>query len=277
MRLLVIDGHNLLFQMFFGMPNPIPGRGGRNIAGIIGFVGAVLKLISMTEATHAAVIFDGEGHNPRCELLPEYKANRPDYSSVPDEENPFSALPDIYRALDLMGVCHTEIAEGEADDVIAAYAIRCTEASTVISSYDSDYFQLISDRVSVLRYRGQSSVICDGDYLYKKLGITPSLYASYKCLVGDTADNVAGVRGIGPKTAAALVNTYGSLEDILADTSLIENARYRLAIEAEREHLMNNLKLIRLDGSAELPFSTDEMLLPEQKYKTMQIISMLEI
>ena len=99
-KLLIVDGHNLLFQMFFGMPNRIVNKDGKAIQGVIGFVGALNKIIKQVEPTHMVVLFDGEHENSRTELLPEYKGNREDYSLVEEEENPFSQLPDVYRALE---------------------------------------------------------------------------------------------------------------------------------------------------------------------------------
>ena len=272
-RLLLIDGHHLLFQMFYGMPAKIPSRDGKDIRAAIGFVGAVLKLIKMTSPTHLAVIFDGETHNPRCELLEEYKANRPDYSELPEEENPFTALPDIYRALDYMGICHTEAVECECDDVIASYAIRYGENMQVcISSHDSDYFQLVSPSVRIIRYRGDSSVLCDEEYVRDKFGISPTHYADAKALFGDSADNIRGVSGIGPKTAAKLINTYGHIEDLLGDSNKIENKRYRELIEGHREDILRNISLIRLDSHAPLPFEKDELEYNGCSLKTMDII-----
>ena len=273
MRLLLIDGHNLLFQMFFGMPNAIHGKDGRDVRGVVGFIGATGKLIKMSGATHCACLFDSEGHNERRELLPEYKGNRPDLSELPEGENPFLILPDIYAALDEMGILHTEIREGEVDDVIAAYALSVSDGELIISSYDSDYFQLISPRVSVWRYRGECTTVCDSEYMKKKLGVPPHLYASYKSLVGDTADNIRGLRGIGPKTAAKIVSRYGDLDDILRDTSVIEEEKLRVAIDSGRELLLRNLKLIRLSADATLPFTIDQMQLKKREYKTMKILS----
>ena len=89
-KLLIVDGSNLLFQMFFGMPSRIINKDGKAIQGTLGFVGALLKIIRMTAPTHAAVLFDGERENERKELDEDYKANREDYSLVSEEENPFS-------------------------------------------------------------------------------------------------------------------------------------------------------------------------------------------
>ena len=97
-KLLIVDGMNLLFQMFYGMPSRIVNREGRAIQGTLGFVGALLKIIRMVSPTHAAVLFDGECENGRKELDSDYKANRPDYGTLSQDENPFSQLNDVYRA-----------------------------------------------------------------------------------------------------------------------------------------------------------------------------------
>ena len=178
-RLLVVDGSNLLFQMFYGMPARIVDHRGKAIHGTLGFVGALLKIIRMVKPTHVVAVFDGEVHNPRGDLDADYKGNRPDYSQMDEEETPFSQLPDIYAALNLLGIRHRETETCEADDWMAGYAKRHGgELEVVISSQDSDLFQLITDRVSILRYRGEKTVIWDPDYLKKKLGIVPGQYAA---------------------------------------------------------------------------------------------------
>ena len=223
-KILLVDGSNLLFQMFFGMPARIINAQGKAIQGTLGFVGALLKIIHMMKPTHVAVLFDGESHNPRKDLDEEYKSNREDYSQVAEEENPFSQLPDIYAALDFLGICHAETKDCETDDWMAGYVRKYTAGSDsladapeiVISSFDSDFFQLISDKVTILRYRGENSVLCDRTYLQDKFGIIPERYADFKSLTGDTADNIKGADKVGPKTAAQLVNEFGSLEEVIA-------------------------------------------------------------
>lgn len=103
-RLLVVDGSNLLFQMFFGMPSRIMNRDGKAIQGVLGFVGALRKILGRTSPTHAAVLFDGPHQNPRTQVDAAYKANRPDYSQIPEEQNPFSQLPNICAALDYLKI-----------------------------------------------------------------------------------------------------------------------------------------------------------------------------
>ena len=154
-KLLIIDGHNLLFQMFFGMPSRIVNKDGKDIQGTLGFVGAMLKIVKMINPTHLVILFDSEHESIRTKVNPDYKANRTIYSTVADEDNPYSQLNDVYAALEFLRIKHIETTEYEADDVISSYAIRYEkEIEIVISSFDSDFFQLIDDNVSVLRYRG---------------------------------------------------------------------------------------------------------------------------
>ena len=272
-RLLLVDGMNLHFQMFFGMPSKFRNENGIGIWGVVGFVGALNKLINMTEPSHIAVIFDGEGHNPRCDLLEDYKANRPDYSELGDEENPFIQLPLVYEALEAMGVPFCEVHGCECDDVIAAYAKGFSgEFEIVISSFDSDYFQLISDNVRVLRYRGLASTICDREYVKSRYGISPEYYADWKSLVGDTADNIKGIFGVGPKTAAKLISEHGTLGEMLANIEKISPERLQNKIAEGTEILMRNYSLIRLDGDCELPFEIDELHFSAERIKTMDVL-----
>lgn len=259
-KLLIVDGSNLLFQMFFGMPARIVNKEGKAIQGTLGFVGALLKIIRMTKPTHVAVLFDGQHDNGRKALDGNYKANRIDYSEVNDEENPFSQLPDVYNALDSLGIKHAEMTDCETDDAIAAYAFTyAKDTEIVISSFDSDFFQLISENVSVLRYRGEKTVLCDEKYIAEKFGITPSQYADFKSLTGDKADNIKGAEKIGVKTAARLLNAFGTLDGIIAHSNEITVNSVRESIIRNTDRLKTNQKLIKLENNAAIPFPIDEL------------------
>ncbi len=272
-KLLIVDGHNLLFQMFFGMPSRIVGANGKPIQGVIGFVGALNKMVAMLRPTHLLVMFDGEKDNPRKDLLKDYKANRVDYSQAADEENPFTQLPHIFDALEYMNIRYKETTDCETDDVIASYAKKFSEIGEVyISSFDSDYFQLVNERVKVLRYRGQSSVICDAEYIEKRYGVIPDLYLDFKCLVGDSADNIPGIRGIGPKTAAKIVNSYGKTDDIIANSDKIENEKIRKSITDNIDVMLLNRELIKLDGTAIVPLLIEEISFCGNITNTMSVI-----
>ncbi len=259
-RILIVDGHNLLFQMFFGMPARIVNKDGKAIQGTLGFTGALLKIIKKVEPTHIAVLFDGERHNPRTDLDENYKANRTDYDQVPEYENPFSQLEDVYKALDFLKMCHCETTVCETDDVIAAYALEYgKDNEIIISSFDSDFFQLINENVTVLRYRGDNTQIYDTQFFVEKFGILPEFYADFKSLTGDSADNIKGADKIGPKTAAALVNRFGSLENIIANADQINKPSIKASIIENTERIRLNYKLIKLCDNAELPFDLEQM------------------
>ena len=272
-KLLLVDGSNLLFQMFFGMPARIVNREGKAIWGTLGFIGALLKIIHMVDPSHIAVLFDGEHENARTELDADYKANRVDYSKTAEEETPFSQLPDIYRALDHLGISHGETTDCEVDDWMAGYVRRYGgESEIVIASMDSDFFQLIEENVFVLRYRGAGSVLCDATYMLEKFGIKAAQYADFKSLTGDSADNISGVPGVGPKTAAQLLNAFGSLDGILANIGQIEKPSVRRGVEENADRLRVNYRLIKLDGAQTLPFAAEDMRWIDRGQTTTQIL-----
>lgn len=259
-RLLIVDGSNLLFQMFFGMPARIVNEQGKAIQGTLGFVGALLKIIRRTSPTHIAVLFDGEHENSRLSLNSDYKANRTNYSGVPEEKNPFSQLPDVYAALDYLNTKHAETTDCETDDWIAVYAFTYgKENEIIISSFDSDFFQLITDNVSVLRYRGDNTVICTPEYINKKFGITPLQYADFKSFTGDASDNIKGADKVGSKTAASLLGEFGNLENILANANNIKKPSIKESVIRNSERVRINFKLIKLDNSSSLPFTMNEL------------------
>lgn len=275
-RLMIVDGSNLLFQMFYGMPARIVNADGKAIQGTLGFVGALGKIIRMVRPSHAVVVFDGECANERQELDPDYKANRPDLSQLPEEDTPFSQLPDIRAALDCLGIRHRETADCEADDWIAGYAKALSgEMEVVIVSQDSDFFQLIGPRVRVVRYRGEHSVLCDEAYIREKLGVEPEQYAAYKSLTGDTADNIRGVEKVGPKTAAALMRQFGDIETLLEHASQIQKPSVRASVQASAERVRKNYRLICLEGSGDLPFGVEELAYADRGLTTTQVLRLI--
>ncbi len=261
-RLLLIDGHNLLFRMFYGMPDNFYSADGVKYNALYGFVCAMDKVMRMIQPTHVFVSFDSPDCGDRRELDEAYKANRPDYSEMAPEECPFTQLPAIYAALERMNVPFAEIHGCEADDVIASYAMKYAgEYDVVIMSTDRDYWQLVSDSVSILNYHGYDSTLITPPTVRQKYGVNPAQFADWKCLVGDKSDNIVGVPGVGPKNAAALLEKFGSLEYIMEYTDEITRPAIRRAVEEARERLLLNRKLILLDGNAPLPLSAEELRL----------------
>ncbi len=259
-KLLLVDGSNLLFQMFYGMPARILNAEGKAIQGTLGFVGALLKIIRKVEPTHVAVLFDGECHNERTDIDENYKANREDFSQIEEEDTPFSQLTDVYRALNYLGIRHKETTDCETDDWMAAYCRRYAgQMEIVVASQDSDFFQLINEHVAVLRYRGDNSVLCDTAYIREKLCIEPGQYADFKSLTGDTADNIRGADKVGPKTAAWLLQEFGNLENIITRAAEIKKPSIRASVIENADRLRINHKLIYLTGEVAVPFAPEEL------------------
>ncbi|MBQ0009630.1 MAG: flap endonuclease [Ruminococcus sp.] len=278
--LLLVDGSGLLFQMFYGMPARIVGKNGQPVHAVVGFIGALLKVIRQTEATHVLVLFDGETGNFRSELSAYYKANRPDYSAVPEEETPFSQLPDIKRVLDRLAVPYYEVTENwEADDVIASYALSIGgEDTAVILSQDKDYLQLVSDRVRVFCYRGKQSVLYDEKTVTEKFGIAPRFFSDFKALAGDASDNVRGLPGIGPKTACELIRRFGSVSDILAHVEDIPKPTVRKTLTEYAGTLLLNKQLVILTGDVPVPYSFDKLAIPDAPFpETAEALRLAEI
>lgn len=255
-RFLIVDGHNLLFRMFYGMPSRINDSTGQPVHAVVGFIGAYLKLLRLSGAEHTAVIFDGEHPSTRIKLLPEYKIGRRDYSDTPPEGSPYSQLPLIKTVLDELRVYHTETAEGmETDDVIASCAQKFSdEFEVLIASQDRDFFGIVNDRIKLFDYHGDQSVVWDADHIRRRYGVEPEFFADLKAITGDRSDNIRGVTGVGEKTAAMLIARFGHFETILENAARIKRSGVREAIVAEAGMVRNNLRLIKLTDRAVPPF-----------------------
>jgi len=203
-KLLIIDGHNLLFKAFYGIPERLLSSG-KPVQGVIGFVGIMTKIIREVRPTNVLVVFDPEEKSPKTNLYSQYKQNRQDFSNKPDRENPFSQLSDIKKALDNLGIKYLEQRGYEADDVIASFTIQYN-CEIVIVSNDTDFLQLVNDRITVFRYHGKKSILFTEKVIQEKYGVSPSRFLEYKALIGDNTDNIDGIKGIGPKTAIKVLD-----------------------------------------------------------------------
>ncbi len=239
-RLLLVDGHNLLCKAFYGIPERLLPDG-TPVHGLIGFIGILRKMIRKTEPSHVLVVFDPEEQPSRRQRYPRYKANRHDLSGLPARENPFSQLSGIKRALDSLGIRWLEQTGHEADDVIASYAVK-SGCRTIIASSDTDFFQLVSSRISVFRYHGKKSTVYDEAQIVTRYGVSPARFIEYRALTGDKTDNIAGLRGVGPKTAARILNGE------------------RVLSEEESALFAVNREIIRLNTEIELPYSIEQLL-----------------
>ena len=273
-KLLIVDGHNLLFQMFYGMPNKIYNEDNVPIHGVIGFIGALLKIIKINNPDYIVILFDKEQELDRKKINENYKDNRINYSNVSDDENPFFSLKYIYKVLDLIKIKYTEVDTYEADDMIASYVFSYFgRYNIIISSQDSDFYSLINDSVNVFKYRGIKSELVTKEKIFEKYHIDSKYFADYKALIGDNSDNIKGVYGIGPKTATSLINNYGNIINIINNANEISNIKLRNKILDNISLLKENIELIKYTKTYELPFSIDELKLNiDENIKTMELL-----
>ena len=242
--LLLVDGNNLLFRSFFAMPRLTRSDGQPNGA-LHGYASTLRKLLREEAPGFCAVVFDAPGPTFRHEMFADYKANRPPMPEDLARQIPFTR--DLSRAL---GAVVVEIPGVEADDVIGTLAVAAAGNGlrAVVVSGDKDLLQVVGDRV-VVAPPSDPDARLDAAAVEKKLKVPPERVPDYLGLVGDSVDNIPGVRGIGPTTAAKLIAAYGGIEDILARVEEIERPRTRnlLTGQAEAARLSRKLALLRLE------------------------------
>ncbi len=213
-KLLLLDGHSIAYRAFYALPTDLATTSGTVTNAVYGFTSMLVKVLGDEKPDYIAVSFDTPAPTFRNELDTDYKANR---KETPDLFR--SQLPLIRQVLDALQIPVVEVEGVEADDVIATLA-RNAEAEgidVVVVTGDRDTYQLVRDpHVKVLyNRRGVSDyVLYDEAGIIERTGIAPAQYPDYAALRGDTSDNLPGVPGIGEKTAAKLVSTYGDLEGI---------------------------------------------------------------
>lgn len=281
-KLLLVDGHNLLFQMFYGMPNKIYGKDGNSYHGVFGFIGGLLKSVNMISPNKLLIIFDGENNGNRKIINNNYKANRIDYTQVPIEENPFSQYEGIKKALDYMNIMYYETNGYETDDLIASYVYKYHEKmKIIIQSSDTDFLQLVNTNVCLFRYRGKNSLKYTKTEVVNKYGVTPDKIAQLKSLVGDNSDNLKGVCKVGVKTAAKLLNKFNSIDEIYHNIDNIKSNCIRENLIKAKELVYQNYSLISLEESKSisLPYKIEDLTcnLDDHNYKTLDILREINI
>ena len=217
--MLVIDGHSMAFRAFYALPaDKFVTAQGQHTNAVYGFASMLIKLLESYQPSHIAVAFDVSRHSFRTDEYPEYKGTR---DATPEE---FKGQIELIRdLLSAMGIRSLSREGFEADDILATLAKRGADADmrVYVASGDRDSFQTVTDSVTVL-YPGMSP----GDLremtpqsVEAKYGVPPYRYPEIAALVGETSDNLPGVPGVGPKTAAQWINRFDGLDNLL------ENAR----------------------------------------------------
>ena len=226
----LVDGSGYIFRAFHALPPLTRPSDGLPVGAVHGFAAMLWKLLVETKAaeapTHLAVIFDASEKTFRNEIYQEYKAHRP---PAPEELVP--QFPLIREAVGAFNVACIEQLGYEADDLIATYAKQVVDAGgdvTIVSS-DKDLMQL--GPPGVVMWDGMKNKKIGRDEVFEKFGVAPEKVVDVQALAGDSTDNVPGAPGIGIKTAAQLINEYGSLETLLERTKEIKQPKRRESLE----------------------------------------------
>ena len=271
-RLFLLDGHSLAYRAFFALPQTLATSSGTVTNAVYGFTTMLIKLFGDEHPDLIGVAFDVGAPTVRLELDAEYKAGR---SEAPADFRPQLGL--IEEVLDVLRIPIIRAEGHEADDAIGTLATEASDSGldAVIVTADRDFFQLVRDRakgkgaISVLFNRRGISEIdhMDPAAVEERYGITPSQYLDFVALKGDTSDNIPGVPGIGDKTAAKLVNEFGSVEELLAHTERLKG-KQKENIEAAADRLALNKQLARIVTDLELDVQPEDCVMgpsdPEQ-------------
>ena len=252
--LVLVDGSSYLYRAFHAFP-PLTNSAGEPTGAMYGVLNMLKSLISQVQPSHIAVVFDAKGKTFRDEMFEQYKSHRP---PMPDElRKQIQPLHDIIRAL---GIPLLVIEGVEADDVIGTLAVAASKANqkVLISTGDKDMAQLVDDNIMLINT--MNNTLLDRDAVIEKYGIPPELIIDYLALMGDSADNIPGVAGVGEKTALGLLQGIGSMAEIYANLDKVAELPIRgakklgdkLLAEKEMADLSYRLATIKTDVALDI-------------------------
>ena len=252
--LVLVDGSSYLYRAFHAFP-PLTNSAGEPTGAMYGVLNMLKSLISQVQPSHIAVVFDAKGKTFRDEMFEQYKSHRP---PMPDDlRKQIQPLHDIIRAL---GIPLLVIEGVEADDVIGTLAVAAskTNQKVLISTGDKDMAQLVDDNIMLINT--MNNTLLDREAVIEKYGIPPELIIDYLALMGDSADNIPGVAGVGEKTALGLLQGIGSMAEIYANLDKVAELPIRgakklgdkLLAEKEMADLSYRLATIKTDVALDI-------------------------
>ncbi len=258
-KLLLLDGHSLAYRAFYALPTDLATRDGTITNAVYGFTSMLIKMLGDEQPDYIAVAFDTGAPTFRDDMDADYKAGR---KETPDVFS--SQLPLIHEVLDALEIPILEVEGVEADDVIATLAEQAAGdgIDTVIVTGDRDTYQLVRDpHVKVLyNRRGVSDYVLydEAGIVERTGGVTAAQYTNYAALRGDTSDNLPGVPGIGEKTAAKLITTYGNLEGIYEHLDDLP-PKQRQNLDEARDRVFLNREMSKLRSDVDVSASPEAL------------------
>ncbi|WP_269541806.1 5'-3' exonuclease [Cerasicoccus fimbriatus] len=249
-KILLVDGYNITFRSYYALPD-LTRSDGLPTGALHGWIKAMWKLEDLEQPDIIAVFFDEGGSDRHLAILPDYKANRDETPEALEQQ-----VPLIRELTSLLGYPVRSQRGIEADDLIGSAARILGEQGheVVIVSADKDLAQCVGGNVTQLLPAPTANPRIgwrklDAEGVTEKFGVAPELVVDYLALIGDTSDNIPGLKGCGPKTAAKWLNEFGSLENTIANAADIKPPRFREQLPAFADDLRRNVKLVTLDTS----------------------------
>ncbi|MFO0810005.1 MAG: DNA polymerase I [Gemmataceae bacterium] len=244
---VLVDAHALIYQVFHAIPE-MTGPDGRPVNALYGFTRDLFFLREQIKPTYLLCAFDRAEPTFRSDIAPDYKATR---KEPPDDL--ISQVPRIQAVIEAFNMPVLTKERFEADDILATVAVAAEKrgCDVLLATSDKDCRQLISDRVKIFNLRKQLKY--DRESLKTDWGIAPEQVVDFQSLVGDSVDNVKGVPGIGPKTAAKLLQQFGTLDNLLTKVDELPKGKMKQNLIAHREAALTARKLVKLDTNVDIP------------------------
>ena len=262
---IIIDGSSYLYRAFYALPN-LKTSSGLPSGAIHGFANMLNRIINEYKPKYLLMVFDAKGTNFRHKIYKEYKANRNAMPSELSEQT--GAIIDLVKAYGIQVIQQDDV---EADDIIASAVkqFKINNTQIIISSGDKDLAQLVTKDVVLIN--SFDSKILDTKGVVEKFGVKPDQIFDYLCLVGDTSDNIPGVKKVGPKTAVTLLEKYKNLSGILKNIGDLKG-KLRENLESSTETLELAKKLVALKNDIRINLSEKELIISSINQESLQKI-----
>ncbi|MCX7778826.1 MAG: hypothetical protein N2259_01105 [Patescibacteria group bacterium] len=274
-KFIILDGNSLLHRAWHALPR-LTTKSGEVVNAIYGFTLVFLKILKELKPDYLAVTFDSKGPTFRHQDFQEYKAKR-----VKQPEEFYAQIPRLKELLESFKIKFLEIPGYEADDLIASLKLKIQKAKLrmIIISSDFDLLQLVDEKTTVcLLKKGVSEMtLYNEKTIQEKFGLTPQQLIDYKALRGDPSDNIPGVKGIGEKTALALIQKFGSLENLYQNLEKIDSEKIKNLLIKNKEQAFLAKKLVTIKRDLKIDLSLEDLKLKEpDKEKVKKIFQNLE-
>ena len=272
---LLVDGFNLAYRCFFAIPE-LTRTDGFPTNALHGWVKSIWRLLDQEKPDGSLVFFDLGGAQDRLALHPEYKAHRQEMPEALSRQIP--VIKELTRAMGLGGI---EVDGVESDDLLASHAAALARAGdeVLIVSSDKDFAQIVGPRIRMMLPPPTANPklgwrVLDEAGVAEKFGVAPSKIADYLALVGDTSDNIPGLEGVGPKTAAKWLAEHGTLEGVIAAADRIAPERFRAPLAAAADRLRVNLRITTLNLSLPPPSTEHSVARPGELFGILERMEM---